>query len=68
MTSGRYNIKDRVITKKTHPCGSKEWEIIRTGADFKLKCMGCNRIVMLSYQEFLKAVKKHKAVGGEQND
>lgn len=33
-----YNIGDKVITKKKHPCGGDVWEIVRTGADFKLKC------------------------------
>ena len=33
--------------KKQHPCGSSEWEILRTGMDFRLKCMGCGRQVML---------------------
>jgi hypothetical protein len=36
-----YNIGDIVITKKQHPCGSKEWELTRVGVDFKLKCCGC---------------------------
>ena len=37
----KYNIGDIVRTKKTHPCGSKLWEITRVGVDFKLKCQGC---------------------------
>lgn len=34
--------------KKQHPCGTNEWEIIRVGADFRLKCTGCNHQVMLT--------------------
>ncbi len=34
--------------KKQHPCGSREWEVLRSGADFRLKCMGCSHQVMLS--------------------
>lgn len=34
-----YNIGDIVKTKKTHPCGSNQWQITRIGVDFKLKCM-----------------------------
>lgn len=49
---------DIVETRKTHPCGSKEWEVIRLGADIKIKCTGCGRIVMLTRQQFEKAVKK----------
>lgn len=52
------NIGDRVQMKKTHPCGSDEWEIIRVGADIKIKCKGCNRIIMLPRSEFEKKVKK----------
>ena len=42
-----YNIGDIVRTKKTHPCGSKLWEITRVGVDFKLKCLGCGHVVVL---------------------
>lgn len=44
--------------KKGHPCGTNEWEIIRMGADIKLKCLGCNRVVMLSRIDFNKRLKK----------
>lgn len=36
-----YQVGNFVRTKKQHPCGSKLWEIIRVGVDFKLKCQGC---------------------------
>ena len=41
------HIKDVVELKKTHPCGSKQWRVLRTGMDFKLKCLGCGHEVML---------------------
>ncbi|MDF2531051.1 MAG: hypothetical protein K0R80_637 [Clostridia bacterium] len=53
-----FNLGDIVETKKEHPCGSKQWEVIRVGADFKIKCLGCNRIVMLPRPKFEKSVKK----------
>ena len=53
-----YNIVTVVALKKGHPCGTNEWEIIRTGADFKLKCKGCGRIVMVPRKTFEKSVKK----------
>lgn len=53
-----YNIGTVVALKKGHPCGTNEWEIIRTGADFKLKCKGCSRIVMVPRKTFEKSVKK----------
>ena len=43
-----YEIGDVVTLKKAHPCGSHEWEILRVGADFRLKCMGCGHQVMMA--------------------
>ena len=43
-----YEVGDIVKLKKQHPCGSQESEILRVGADFRLKCMGCEHQVMLS--------------------
>ena len=43
-----YEIGDVVKLKKPHPCGSQEWEILRVGADFRLKWMGCGQQVMVS--------------------
>lgn len=42
-----YQVGDIVKLKKPHPCGSHEWEILRVGADFRLKCEGCGRQVMM---------------------
>jgi hypothetical protein len=53
-----FYIGDIVQMKKDHPCGSKEWEIIRVGADIKIKCCGCGRLVMLPRVKFEKDVKK----------
>ena len=52
------NIGDKVTTKKAHPCGGNTWEIVRTGADVKLKCLTCGHTVMLDYNVFQKSVKK----------
>ena len=43
-----YEVGDIVTLKKGHPCGSSHWEILRVGADFRLKCLGCGRQVMIS--------------------
>ena len=43
-----YAVGDVVKLKKAHPCGSSEWEILRTRADFRLKCMGCGRQIMIA--------------------
>lgn len=53
-----YNVGDIVETRKGHPCGSSQWEVTRVGADFKIKCLGCGRIIMLPRVKFEKSVKK----------
>ena len=55
-----YDLGDVVMMKKPHPCGANEWEIIRMGADIKIKCLGCGHIVMLSRRDFEKRLKKDK--------
>ncbi len=41
-------LNDILIMKKNHPCGEKRWKVLRTGADFRLKCLGCGHEVMIS--------------------
>ena len=53
-----YQIGDIVRTKKQHPCGSKQWEITRIGVDFKLKCLGCEHVVVLPRQKAIKIITK----------
>ncbi|WP_426350984.1 DUF951 domain-containing protein [Alloiococcus sp. CFN-8] len=53
-----FDIGDVVQMKKQHPCGTDKWEIIRVGADIKIKCTGCGRIVMLPRSKFEKDMKK----------
>ena len=53
-----FQLHDRVMMKKKHPCGSDIWEIIRVGADIKIRCEGCSRIVMLPRREFMRRLKK----------
>lgn len=51
---------DILKLKKKHPCGSYEWEVLRTGADFRLKCMGCGHQIMITRKQTEKNVKKIK--------
>lgn len=55
-----YELNDIVEMKKEHPCStkSKRFEIIRLGADIKIKCQGCGAILMLSRHNFEKNLKK----------
>ena len=41
-------VGDILTMKKAHPCGEKRWEVLRTGADFRLKCMGCGHQIMVA--------------------
>ena len=40
-------VKDILIMKKAHPCGEKRWLVLRTGADFRLRCLGCGHEMMI---------------------
>ncbi len=53
-----FNISDVVVMKKPHPCGCNEFTILRTGIDFRLKCNGCEHLIMLNRIAFTKSVKK----------
>ncbi len=54
----KYNVGDIVKTRKPHPCGGDEWEIMRTGIDFRIRCNKCGRVLMLPRPKFEKSVKK----------
>ncbi|MCH4188671.1 MAG: DUF951 domain-containing protein [Megasphaera sp.] len=54
----RYHVGDVVQMKKAHPCGSNEWEVLRIGVDFVIRCCGCGHRVMIPRSKFEKAVKK----------
>ena len=53
-------IGDVLLMKKEHPCGSKEWQVLRVGMDFKLRCTGCGREMMIARSKAEKAVKQIK--------
>ena len=42
-----FEVGDRIIMKKPHPCGSKEWEVLRVGIDFRIRCCGCDHQIMV---------------------
>ena len=46
-----YNLGDVIKLKKPHPCGTNEWEILRIGMDFRLKCVGCGHMIMISRKD-----------------
>lgn len=54
------NVGDTIKLKKPHPCGSSEWEILRTGMDFRLKCKGCGHQIMITRKLVEKNIKQAK--------
>ncbi len=61
----KYKVNDIITLKKGHPCGENKWEILRTGADIKLKCLGCDKIVWLTRLEFNKRIRKIQDKNGK---
>lgn len=53
-----YKLGSIVMMKKDHPCGTNKWEVVRMGADIKIKCLECGRFIMLPRIEFEKKMKK----------
>jgi len=58
-----FALGDHVIMRKPHACGANEWTVIRVGADVKIKCLQCGRIVMLDRAEFIKRAKENLSKG-----
>ena len=52
MNTPEFSLKDTAVLKKPHPCGEYRWEIIRVGADIKLRCLKCGRVIMLDRMDF----------------
>ena len=51
------NVGDRLIMKKPHPCGNNEFEVLRVGVDFKIRCVRCGREVMVPRSKIEKNIK-----------
>ena len=51
-------LQDILVMKKAHPCGSKEWLVLRTGMDFRLRCQGCGHEVLLPRSKAEKNIKQ----------
>ena len=56
--ANNYTLNDVVIMKKPHACQTNEWLITRMGVDIKIKCINCNREIMMDRLEFEKKLKK----------
>lgn len=58
MEKLRFELGQRVELRKLHPCGSRQWEITRTGIDFGLRCLGCGHRIMIPRKKFEHAVRR----------
>lgn len=56
-------LNDILVMKKSHPCGSSQWQVLRTGMDFRLRCCGCGHEVMLLRSKAEKSIR-HILRGG----
>lgn len=64
----KFSVGDIVQMKKNHPCGAVQWEILRVGMDFRIKCCGCGHMVMLPRVKFEKNVKKIISSANPENE
>ena len=70
--SDRFTVGDIIRLTKKHPCGNSHWEILRVGADFRLKCMGCQHQVMvprkLVEKNLRELIKAERNAGPDEED
>ena len=50
-------VGDKLIMKKEHPCGSREWLVLRVGMDFRMRCLGCGHEIMVPRSKIEKNIK-----------
>lgn len=55
-------VGDKLIMRKPHPCGSKEFSVLRIGMDFKLRCLGCGHEIMAPRIKIEKNIKEIKSI------
>lgn len=51
-------LNDILVMKKPHPCGEKQWKVLRVGMDFRLRCLGCGHEVMITRQKAEKNLRE----------
>lgn len=55
-----YNVGSLLVLKKGHPCGENLWEVVKLGADIRLKCTKCGRLIIIPRLDLNKKIKKIK--------
>lgn len=63
MSGTPFKVGDRITLKKKHPCGGSDWEVYRIGADIGMKCLTCERRMMLTRRD-----AERRAIAREEND
>ena len=53
----KIDVGNVLILKKSHPCGSNEWEVLRVGQDLRVKCLGCEHQIMIPRRSIEKSIK-----------
>ncbi|HHT26939.1 MAG TPA: DUF951 domain-containing protein [Firmicutes bacterium] len=53
----KFALGDIIQMRKKHPCGSDQWEIMRTGMDIRMRCQGCARVVLLPRRQVERSMK-----------
>ncbi len=63
-------VGDVAVLKKPHPCGGFRWEIVRAGADYKLRCLTCGHVALMDYDTLKKRLRRveHKEMTVEKQD
>lgn len=56
------NVGDVITMKKPHPCGSKEFTLLRVGMDLKLRCNGCGHEIMAPRNKIEKNIRQVNGV------
>ena len=51
------SVGDVITLKKQHPCGSREWTVLRIGADFRIRCVGCGHEIMAPRSKIEKNIR-----------
>ena len=56
----QHKVGDIIKLKKQHPCGASEWEVLRVGVDYRIKCTGCGHILLIPRLKLSKMIKSKK--------
>lgn len=66
-----FALGDLLEMKKPHPCGEQRFAVLRVGMDFRMRCLGCGREMMLprlKVEKNIKAIRRGEALPAQEND